>query len=163
MIISSIAAVAKNRVIGKDNQMPWHLPADLAHFKRTTMGHHIIMGRNNFEAIGRPLPGRTNIIITRDPFYACSNCLVTHSVEEALSLCLENEEAEAFIIGGGQIYAESLKYWDRIYLTEIDALIDGDVFFPEIRWEDWRLMSDQYHHKNAKNAYDLQFRVFEKK
>lgn len=163
MIITAIAAVTRNQVIGKDNGMPWHLPADLAYFKKTTMGHHILMGRTNFRSIGRPLPGRTNVILTRDLYFACSNCLVAHSIEEALSLCLDNGETEAFIIGGGSIYRQSLPYWDRLYLTEIHADIEGDVFFPEMDWTEWELQSDNPRQRDEKNIFDLNFKVFHRK
>ncbi|RMG82437.1 MAG: dihydrofolate reductase, partial [Bacteroidetes bacterium] len=139
MIISTIVATAKNNVIGKDNQIPWYLPADLRYFKKMTLNHHIIMGRNCYESIGRPLPKRTNIIVTRNPFFIASGCLIAHSVEEALELARENGEAEAFIIGGGQIYEQSRHLWDKIYLTEVDVEVEGDVFFPEIdpaQWEE---------------------------
>ena len=120
MKISCIVATAKNNVIGKDNQIPWYLPADLKYFKKITTGHHIIMGRNCFESIGRALPKRTNVIITRDMFYAVSDCLITHSIDEALSLAEANGEEEAFIIGGGQIYEQTAELWDKLYLTEVD-------------------------------------------
>jgi dihydrofolate reductase len=163
MIISSIVAVAKNNVIGKDNDMPWHLPADLAYFKKTTQGHHIILGRKNFEAIGRPLPKRTNVIVTRNKAFACSNCEVVYSVEEAMDVAKTNKESEAFIIGGGTIYEQSKAYWQRLYLTEIDLEVEGDVYFPELNWSEWNLVFEKKHTKDEKNPYDYTFKVFEKK
>jgi dihydrofolate reductase len=163
MIISCIVATAKNRVIGLNNRMPWHLPADLAYFKRTTMGHHIILGRKNYLAIGRPLPGRTNIILTRNPEFTCNLCEVVHTLEDALYLAHQNGEKEVFIIGGGTIYEQTTGFWDRLYLTEIDLETEGDVFFPEITWDDWQLISEEIHEKDPKNPYEYTFRVFERK
>jgi dihydrofolate reductase len=163
MIISCIVAVAHNNVIGKDNDMPWHLPADLQYFKQKTMGHHIILGRQNFLAIGRPLPGRTNIILTRNRAFACSNCIVAHSIEEALTIAHKNGEEEVFIIGGGKIYEQTKSYWERLYLTEINLKTDGDVFFPEMNWENWQLVREDKYLKDEKNHYDYSFKIFERK
>ncbi|WP_235298587.1 dihydrofolate reductase [Portibacter marinus] len=163
MIVSSIVAVTKNGVIGKDNDIPWDLPKDMRYFKRTTLNHHIIMGRKNFEAMGNPLPKRTNIILTRDPFYIVSNSLVAHSIEEALSIAFDNGEEEAFIIGGGEIYKQSMPYWDKFYITEIDAEIEGDVYFPEVDYKEWELVSEEQHRKDENNPYDFIFKVYERK
>jgi dihydrofolate reductase len=138
MIVSAIVATARNNVIGKDNQIPWYLPADLAYFKKTTLGHHLIMGRNCFESIGRPLPKRTNIVVSRDPYFTASGVLVARSVEEALGLAFDGGEEEVFVIGGGEIYRETADLWDRLYLTEVDLETDGDVYFPEINTSEWR-------------------------
>ena len=140
MIVSAIVAVAKNNVIGINNGIPWYLPADLKYFKKTTLNHHIIMGRKSYESIGRPLPKRTNVIITRDPFYIASNCLVVHSVEEGLKLALDNNEEEAFIIGGGEIYRLAMPFVDRLYLTEVDLDVEGAVHFPELDFSEWELV-----------------------
>lgn len=163
MTISCIVATAKNRVIGKDNDMPWHLPADLSYFKKTTLGHHIILGRKNYLAIGKPLAKRTNIIVTRDKSFACSNCEVVHTIEDALLIAKQNNEEEVFIIGGGSIYDQTIIYWDKIYLTEIDLETEGDVFFPELNWDNWTLISSEEHYKDVKNPYDYTFKVFERK
>lgn len=163
MIVSAIVATAKNGVIGKDNNIPWYLSADLKYFKRTTLNHHIIMGRKSFQSIGRPLPKRTNVIITRNPFFVASNCLVVSSIEEALNLAQDNGETEAFIIGGGQIYAQSMPYWDKLYLTEVDVEPEGDVFFPEIDPVEWQLVSAEPHEADEKNDHDYVFKVFERK
>ena len=128
MLISTIVATAQNNVIGKDNQIPWYLPADLQYFKKITLNHHIIMGRNCFESIGRPLPKRTNVVVTRNPFFIATGCVVTHSIEEALRLAEKNGEEEVFIIGGGEIYQQSVEFWDRIYWTEVALNTEGDVF-----------------------------------
>mgnify|MGYP005666370649 CR=1 FL=1 len=162
MIISAIVATAKNNVIGKDNDIPWYLPADLKYFKKTTLNHHIIMGRNCFASIGRPLPKRTNVIITRNPFFVASNALVARSIEEALALAEENGEEEVFVIGGGQIYEASQSFWDRLYLTEVDLEVDGDIFFPELNPKEWKLISETPHQADEKNEYNYTFKVLER-
>lgn len=168
MIVSAIVAAAQNGVIGKDNEIPWHLPKDFAYFKKTTLHHHIIMGRNSYESIGRPLPNRTNIIVTRNPFYIVSGCIVVHTIEEALKLAEKNGEEEAFIIGGGDIFKQSMHLLDKLYLTEVDLDTqtnqpDGDyVFFPKMNPEEWRLESEEKHLKDEKNPADFTFKVFEK-
>ena len=155
MIVSSIVAVSKNRVIGKENGMPWHLPKDMRFFKRTTLNHHVIMGRKNFEAMGNPLPKRTNIILTRDPYYISSSSLVVHSIEEALTIAFDNGEEEVFIIGGGEIYKDSMDYWDRLYSTEIDQDVEGDVFFTDPDYDEWDLVSEKNHEKDEENPFDF--------
>lgn len=163
MRISAIVAMSTNRVIGKDNQIPWYLPADLRFFKRTTLGHHVIMGRKNYESIGKPLPGRTNVVITRDPFYLSTGCLIVHSVEEALALAHDQGDDEAFVIGGGEIYRLAMDYVDRIYLTHVDVVIDdGDVFFPEIMPNDWRIVSEEFHPADEKNTYAFTIQVLDR-
>ena len=161
MIISAIVACAKKGVIGKDNEIPWYLPADFAYFKRTTLNHHIIMGRNCFESIGRPLPKRTNIVITRNPFYIASGCLMVNSIPDALHIAKKNGETEAFIIGGGEIYRQSIDFCTRLYLTEVDLDTEGDVFFPEVDLSKWQLVSEEQHLKDDKNEYDYVFKVYE--
>jgi dihydrofolate reductase len=162
MIISCIVATAHNRVIGKDNDIPWYLPADLQYFKKITLGHAIIMGRNCYVSIGRPLPKRTNIIVTRDPFFISANCLVARSIPEALKLAYDKKEEEVFIIGGGQIYDQSSGIWDKLYLTEVDIDVEGDVYFPEINMDEWALVSVQNHIKDEKNEFNYSFKVFER-
>jgi dihydrofolate reductase len=168
MLISSIVATAQDNIIGKNNRIPWYLSNDLKYFKRTTLGHHVIMGRKSFESIGRPLPKRTNIIITRNIFFAASNCLVAHSVEEALELAHDNGEEVAFIIGGAQIYEQSMAFWDKLYLTEVDAQID---FSPEDeiarfpKWQpgdNWEEISCDCHSADEKNDHDYCFKVFKR-
>jgi dihydrofolate reductase len=163
MLISAIVATAKNGVIGADNEIPWYLPADFQYFKRTTLDHHIIMGRNCFESIGRPLPKRTNVIITRNPYYIASGCVVCHNIEEALALAKSNGEKEAFIIGGGEIYAQSLHLCKRLYLTEIDLEVEGSIFFPKLDSRDWELISEEPHQKDEKNEYDYNFKVYKRR
>ena len=162
MIISAIVAVAKNKVIGHDNQIPWYLPADLAYFKKTTLNHCIIMGRKCYTSIGKPLPHRTNIVITRDPFFIATGVVTVHSVEEALQYAADANETEAFIIGGGEIYRQSAHYWDRIYLTEVDIVPEGDVFFEIHEPQDWTLVSEETHAPDAKNPFAYAFRVLER-
>ncbi|MBK7807727.1 MAG: dihydrofolate reductase [Saprospiraceae bacterium] len=162
MIISCIVAVAQNNIIGKDNDIPWYLPADLQYFKKTTLGHTVIMGRNCYSSIGRPLPKRTNIIITRDPFFISSHCLIARSIPEALSLAHSKGESEVFIIGGGQIYEQSTELWDKLYLTEVDIKVDGDILFPEIDFKKWKLVSSERFEKDDKNEYNYTFKIFEK-
>ncbi len=163
MIISAIVATARNNVIGKDNDIPWYLPADLKYFKKTTLGHHIIMGRKSFVSIGRPLPKRTNIIITRDPFFVASGCVVVHSLPEAIRVARDNGEEEVFIIGGGQIYEQAMPLLNKIYLTEVDTMVDGDVFFPSINQEEWEEVGRENHQPDEKNEYAYTFVILEKK
>lgn len=164
MIISVIVAVSKDGVIGRDNQIPWYLPEDLKYFKKVTLGHPVIMGRKSFVSIGRPLPKRTNIIVTRDPFYIVSGCIVVNTLEEALEWALKEGEDEIFIIGGGEIFEQSISYWDKLYLTEVDLFVpDGDVFFPEINPDEWALLSEEHHDADEKNEYAYTFKVFERK
>jgi dihydrofolate reductase len=161
MIVSTIVAVAKNNVIGLNNQIPWYLPADFAWFKRVTMGHAIIMGRKCFRSIGRPLPKRTNIVITRDPFFVADGVVIVNSIEEALEFALDAGETEAFIIGGGEIYRQSVEYWDKVYITDVDLETEGDVFFPELKTEDWKEISNEPHEADEKNEVGYTFRVLE--
>jgi dihydrofolate reductase len=163
MIVSAIVAVANNGVIGADGQIPWYLPADLAWFKKTTLGHHVIMGRNSFHSIGRPLPKRTNIVITRDPFFSAEGVLIAHSVEEALGMAFDNEETEAFIIGGGQIYRDSMELWDKLYLTTVETAPKGDVHFPEINPDEWNETWCEKRPADEKNEFDCTFRILARK
>ncbi len=163
MIISTIVAMGNNREIGRDNDIPWYLPEDLKYFKKKTLNRPIIMGRKCFQSIGRPLPKRTNIIITRNPYYIVSNAFVTHSLPEALDIAQQNEEEEIFIIGGGGIYDLSKELWDRMYITEVDIDIpDADIFFPEMDMSKWKLVEENAHSKDEKNEYDYVFKVYDK-
>ncbi|QOY38014.1 type 3 dihydrofolate reductase [Anaerobacillus isosaccharinicus] len=157
-MISLIVATGENRVIGLNNKMPWHLPADLAYFKNTTSGHAVVMGRKTFESIGRPLPNRTNIILTRDENFQAEGCQVIHSVEEALQL---GKVQDLFIIGGAEIYHQFLAQADRVYLTYIEENFEGDTFFPELT-DEWKLVSTEKHLPDEKNQYNYEFRVYEK-
>lgn len=151
--LSSIVAIAKNNVIGKNNTLIWHIPEDLKHFKRTTLGKPIIMGRKSFESIGKPLPGRTNIIISRSykPSENNEDTILQHapSIESAIDLAKSIAERdgqnEVFITGGGQIYTETLPYIERLYITILDRDYEGDTFFPEINWDEWTIKEKREH------------------
>lgn len=158
-IISLIAAMAKNRIIGKDNQMPWHLPADLGHFKAVTLGKPIIMGRKTYESIGRPLPGRKNIVISTNKAYMLDGCETATSLEEALELVKEVEEV--MIIGGGFLYAQTLSQANKLYLTFIDLVVDGDTLFPDFKTLNIKEIKREDHQKDEKNPYDYVFVDYE--
>ncbi|WVD67397.1 type 3 dihydrofolate reductase [Orbus sturtevantii] len=160
-MLSIIVAMANQRVIGLDNQMPWHLPADLAWFKKNTLNKPIIMGRKTFESIGRPLPNRHNIIISRTPQLSTNPQIswVT-SLEEAINIAKKNEEV--FIIGGGNIYQQALAYADRLYLTHINAELKGDTCFPDYSSSQWQQIFQETHHADDKNPYDYTFEILEK-
>lgn len=162
MIISCIVATGHHNVIGKDNDIPWYLPADLKYFKKITTGHHVIMGRNCYRSIGRPLPNRTNIILSRDPFFISSNCLIARDIIQALEMSYENGESEVFIIGGGKVYEQTVDLWDKLYLTEVDLDVEGDVFFPAIDMHDWKLIYEEHHDPDEKNEFPYCFKVMEK-
>ncbi len=165
MIVSMIAAMGKNRVIGKDNDIPWHLPDDFKYFKNTTKGHHVIMGRKNWESLPhtfQPLPGRPNLVITRQETYQAEGAQILPSLEDALKAAEENQEEEAFIIGGGEIYRMGLAYADRIYLTEIDGEFDGQVTFPEFDKSMWQERTREHHQKDDRHAYAFDFVVYSK-
>lgn len=160
MIVSIIVAMDINRVIGKDNQLPWRLPRELQYVKKTTMGHPIILGRKNYESIGRPLPGRRNIILTRDEKFSAEGCEIAHSVEEVYKLC-ENEE-EIFIFGGEQIYKLFLEDTDKLYVTVIHHEFEGDTFFPEIDWTKWKEIFVEQGITDEKNPYEYYYHVFDR-
>lgn len=159
--MSLIVAMDSNRVIGKDNDIPWRLPEDWKFVKETTSGHAIIMGRKNLESIGRPLPNRRNIVLTRDEEYKVNGCEISHSVEEALKLC-ENE-SEIFIFGGEQIYKLFMPYVEKIYITKIHHEFEGDTFFPELNYDAWNEVSVVKGIKDDKNPYDYTFYQYERK
>ncbi|HHX8650994.1 TPA: type 3 dihydrofolate reductase [Vibrio diabolicus] len=159
MIISMIAAMADNRIIGKDNQMPWHLPADFAWFKRCTIGKPVVMGRKTYESIGRPLPGRLNIVISRDETLKIEGVTTVTSIEQALDVAGDVEEV--MIIGGGAIYAACLPMANKLYVTHIEAAIDGDTQFPD--WGDqFKETYSETYQADEKNAYNMRFTVLEK-
>ena len=166
MRVSLIVAVSENGVIGKDNDLIWHLPKDMKFFKDTTQGHHVIMGRKNFESIPhkfRPLPNRTNVIVTRQSGYVAENCVVVNSVEESIEVAKKNGDTEPFVIGGGQIYKVALEnnMIDRIYLTRIHHIFEGDTFFPNLS-EDWKVIAREHCKADEKHKYDYSFLVLEK-
>ena len=161
-MIAIVVAAAENNVIGKDNGLIWHLPADLRHFKQVTMGHPMLMGRKTFESIGKPLPGRTSIIITTQKDYAAKGCIVTHSLQEAVEQAKALDE-EICIIGGAEIYRQALPLTDSIYLTRIHHSFEGDVFFPEIKEEEWEAVEQEHHEPDEKNKYSYSFITLKRK
>jgi dihydrofolate reductase len=162
-ILSAIAAMAENRVIGKNNQLPWHLPADLQHFKLLTSGHPILMGRKTYQSIGKPLPNRTNIIMTRDPHWqAPAGCVVVTSPEQALQQAAALPAKEIFIIGGAEIYHQLLPITQRIYLTIVHHTFAGDAYFPVLDTTAWQETNRTRHTADEKNAYDYSFLTLER-
>ena len=162
-MISFIVAVTKNDVIGKDGGIPWYLPADLTHFKQTTVGHPIIMGRKTHESIGRTLPDRYNVVITRQKNYlAADGCVIVNSIEEALNLPKVKADSEVFIIGGAEIYNQTMPLADRIYLTRVHTKVEGDKFF---KFDEslWREISREEHQVDDKNKYSYDFIIQERK
>ncbi|WP_079509465.1 dihydrofolate reductase [Mesobacillus jeotgali] len=161
-MISLIWAMDENRVIGYHNQLPWRLPADLKFFKRITMGHPIMMGRKTFESIGKPLPGRENIIITRDENYQPDGCTVMNSIEEFMAYAKQKDE-EIFVIGGAEIFKEILPAADRLYLTMIHHQFEGDTYFPVFDIDKWDLQTREVGPKDEKNPYDYEFLIYKRK
>jgi len=155
MQLSIIVAMDANRVIGNNNQLPWHLPADLHHFRQITMGKPILMGRKTWESIGRPLPGRTSIVITRDRNYVAEGCIVVHSVDEALRAARGHDEV--MVIGGEQLYRQVLPDADVLYLTLVEGDFTGDAFFPELAHAQWREVERSAHAADEKNAHACSF------
>lgn len=161
MITSLIVAVSENNVIGKDNNLIWRLSADLKRFKSLTTGHHIIMGRKTFESIGKALPNRTSVIITRQKNYKVENCICVNSLEEAIEVC--KDENEAFIIGGGEIYNQAIDLVDKMYITLVHNTYKGDTFFPSVESDKWLLLSEENHKADAKNEIDYSFLNYQRK
>ncbi len=159
MSLLLIVAIAKNRVIGYENKMPWHLPAELQYFKRITMGHPIIMGRKTFESIGRPLPGRQNIVVSRNTGFTATGVEVTHSIDEAIAL---TAGADAFVIGGATLYIEALPRADKLYVTEVDATPEGDTFFPVLNKGEWHEASRERREKDEKNIFAVDYVVLDR-
>ncbi len=165
-MIALISAMARNRVIGRNNSLPWKLPADMQHFKSLTTGHPVIMGRKTFESLGRPLPNRTNIVISRNPDYAPAGCLAARSIDAALELAarhLPPDDPQAFVIGGENLYAQLLPRADRLYLTRIEADIDGDAWFPEFDTHDWLETERRHHPADDRNPHACVFVTLERK
>ncbi|WP_102274863.1 dihydrofolate reductase [Cytobacillus massiliigabonensis] len=161
-MISLMWAMDNNRVIGFNNQLPWHLPEDLKFFKRTTMGHSIAMGRKTWDSIGRPLPGRENIVITRNPEFTCEGCTALNSVEALLEYSQQKDE-EIFVIGGAEIFKLILPDADKLYLTRIYDEFEGDTFFPALNLEEWSLLSREKGIKDENNPYDYEFMIYRRK
>lgn len=164
MIISFIVAMDERRGIGVDNKLPWHLPADLAFFKKVTTGHTILMGRKTFESIGRPLPKRRNVVLTRDPHFAAEGCEIVHSVQEAIERYGGDAEGgELFVIGGAEVFRLFMPYADNLYITEIAHRFEADTFFDPIEETEWRVISREQGLRDEKNPYDYEFVVYERK
>jgi dihydrofolate reductase len=161
--ISIIVAKSLNNVIGKDNQLIWRLSADLQLFKTHTSGHHIIMGRKTFESIGKPLPNRTSIVISRNPnFSVPEGHFISHSLEEAIQICIGKKLDQVFIIGGAEIYSQAIAIADELLVTEVNAILEGDVFFPEIDKNEWTVISSHSYKKDEKNQFDFDFVVYKR-
>ena len=165
MKISLIVAMGESRVIGGSGHLPWYLPADFKHFKELTMGHPIVMGRKTFESIGKPLPGRVNIVITRDANYQREGIVVVASPDAAVAAAAAAAEGadEVFIIGGAEIYKLFLPQADKLYITKVDGDFKGDAFFPEWEKEEWQSVSSEEHKKDEKNLFDFAYLVYERK
>ncbi|MDS4030587.1 MAG: type 3 dihydrofolate reductase [Candidatus Contendobacter sp.] len=158
--LALIAALARNRVIGRDNRLPWRLPADLRFFKRTTTGKPLLMGRRTWESIGRPLPGRRMIVLSRDLDYQAPGCMVARSLDEAVELA--DAAPEIMVIGGAALYRQTLPLADRLYLTRVEADVPGDVWFPEWNEEDWRLAWEELHPADRDHAWPYRFQRWER-
>jgi len=160
MRISIIVAMSRNRVIGKDDQMPWHLPYDLKRFKRTTMGKPLIMGRKTHEAIGRALPGRRNIVVTRQKDFKSEGCEIAQSINEAFEKC--KTEDEVMVIGGAEIYKAMLPVAHRIYLTQVEAEVEGDTYFPDYDESQWKIAESEKKSISEENEFPLSYLVLDK-
>lgn len=157
--LTIIAAASENNALGKDNDLVWHLPNDFKRFKTLTSGHYIVMGRKTFESFPKPLPNRTHVIITRQKNYEVpENCIVVSSLKKAISICPENETT--YIIGGGQIYKQSMEIADKIELTRVHTKVEADTFFPEIEEEDWQLIASEFHPKDEKHQFDFTYLTY---
>ncbi len=163
MKISCIVAMTPERLIGINNQIPWHLPADLQFFKKITTGHHILMGRKCFESIGKPLANRTNIVISRDKDLYISQCTTVQSIEKGILFARNNNESELFIIGGGEIYNQSQNYWTDLYITWVDTQLEGEIYFPNVNLKEWELKDEQKFIKDIKNQYNYSFCKYNRK
>ena len=161
MIVSIIAAMDRNRLIGSNNQLPWHLPADLGHFKQVTMGKPIIMGRKTYESIGRALPGRTNIVLTRSSDFNAEGVLTANTLEQALDYV--SAEDEVMIIGGSAIYELTLPRADRLYLTYVENSFEGDAWFPDFDLEQWHIIASEEHSADEKNSSAYRFVTYARK
>ena len=162
-MISLIVAASTNNVIGKDNQLLWSLPNDMKFFKNTTWAMPVLMGRKTYESLGKPLPGRLNIVITRQQDWKAEGTTVVNSLEEAIKTAMAADYKESFIIGGGEIFKESLQHIaDRIYLTRVDAILDGDAFFPELDMQQWKMVSEDSRQPDAKHAFTYHFQTWER-
>jgi len=162
MQIFMIVAMAENRVIGKNNQLPWRLPADLRRFKTLTWGKPIVMGRKTYDSIGKPLPGRLNIIVTRDQHFNATGCAIAHTLQQAFQLAAEQNDT-CFVIGGNEIYQQALPYASRIYLTIVHHLFEGDVTFPELNLNEWEEKECIKHEADTEHAYPYSFLLLQRR
>lgn len=160
-MITVIAAVAENNALGKENQLLWHLPDDFKRFKTLTSGHYIIMGRKTFESFPKPLPNRTHVIISRQANYQPEGCIVVNSLEQAIEACPKTEEV--FIIGGGEIYRQSIAVADKLDLTKVHATFEADTHFPEIDLSQWQLVFEEYHPKDERHDFAFTFQTYSRK
>ena len=163
MLISLVVAASTNNVIGKNNQLLWSLPNDMKFFKNTTWAMPVLMGRKTFESLGKPLPGRLNIVITRQKDWKPEGATIVHSLEEAIKAAATADYKEAFIIGGGEIFKEAMTVADKIYMTRVDAELEGDAFFPVIDKTQWQLISEDSRAADAKHAYSYHFQLWQKR
>ena len=166
MTISLIVALTRNRIIGRNNRLPWHLPDDMKYFMQTTSGHHVIMGRRNYESLPekfRPLPNRTNIVLSRQQKLSLPNCIVVNTLDAGVEIARKAGEQELFIIGGAAIYQLGLAVANRLYLTEIDAELEGDTRFPEIDKRAWKEISRKHHPADERHTYPFDFVIYENK
>jgi dihydrofolate reductase len=161
MIISIVVAVSKNNVIGKDNQLLWKLSDDLKRFKKLTTNHCIVMGRKTYDSIGKALPNRTNIIITKNKNFHVDDAIILHNIQDVIEYAKSKNETELFIIGGGEIYKQALEITNKIYLTKVDVDIDGDTFF-HYNTQEWRICYEELIAKNEKNEYDSTYQELER-
>ena len=160
-MLTLIAATSTNNALGKDNQLVWHLPDDFKRFKSLTSNHYIILGRKTFESFPKPLPNRTHVIITRQKNYEVpENCIVVSSLEKAIEVCPKNEEV--FIIGGGEIFKQSIDIADKIELTRVHTTVEADTFFPEINLKKWKVVFEEHHEKDEKHAFEFTFITYKK-
>jgi dihydrofolate reductase len=162
MIISLVVAAASNNAIGKDGQMPWHLPNDMKHFKNVTWGMPVVMGRKTFESLGKALPGRKNIVITRQEGWTADNTVVVKSLEDALFVAGQTDAQEVMVIGGGEIYKAYFEKAKRIYMTRVEATPEADTFFPAIDGKQWQLISQRNHEADEKNPFNYSFQQWER-
>jgi dihydrofolate reductase len=158
--LSLIVAMSRNGVIGRDNRLPWRLSSDLKRFRALTMGHHIVMGRKTYESLGRLLPGRTSVVVTRNAHFRAPGAVVVNSLEAALDACARDHDI--FVIGGAEIFREVVQRADRIYLTVVEADVDGDVYFPDIDWSAWREVSRQSYGAAEHDEYPHQFVIYDR-
>ena len=161
MSVSIIVAMARNRTIGINNTLPWRIPEDLRHFKALTMGHHMIMGRKTFDSIGKPLPGRTTVVVTRNRNLKIDGCIITHSLEEAIAACAGDEKI--FVVGGAELYAQAMPLTDTMYVTEIQLGIEGDTHFPEFDRNAWREVARESHNQKEPQALEYHFVTYQRR